>query len=166
MDIRFNKHDVYYGLFIYAAGDTIAALILGQFMWTRLAGMMCLGATVYALEIPTWFRWIDRHTKSKSHGLNRILIRTGLALLYFNPLWIARHLLFIAVFSAEWHALEPALLQTALFAWLVNIPLSITGNAIIQGVLPLRWRFIGSATFSALMAVYYAFSGVWFHAGS
>jgi len=147
---------------IYAAGDTVAALILGQFGWLRLAGMMLVGATVYAVEIPAYFRWIDRRTAEMPRGLRFALARTALAMLYFNPLWIARHLLFIAVFSANWPVIRPALLMTALLSWLVNIPISFAGNAVIQVVLPLRWRFAASATFSGLMAVYYALSGVWF----
>ena len=162
----FIKPAVFYGLTIYALGDSVAALLLGNFQWIRAAGIMAVGASVYASEIPAWFRWIDRRTEIMDPEFKRILIRTGLALLYFNPIWIARHLLFIHLFSHGFDGLSFGILQTALLSWLVNIPLSIIGNAVIQGLLPLKWRFAGSAAFSALMAVYYALSGVWFHAGS
>ncbi|HHQ49503.1 MAG TPA: hypothetical protein ENK19_11555 [Acidobacteria bacterium] len=164
MRIPLTRRDALQGLLIYASGDTVAALILGQFSWRRLLGMMLVGATVYAVEIPAYFRWIDRRTEHMSRGLRLAAARTGLALLYFNPLWIARHLAFIAFFNAGLGAVRPTLLHTALLSWLVNIPLSIVGNAVIQVGLPLRWRFAGSATFSGLMAVYYALSGVWFGA--
>lgn len=164
LQLIFTKQTIFYGLTIYALGDSIAALILGKFMWTRAAGIMAVGASVYAWEIPAWFRWIDNRTGSMKSGWKRILARTGLALLYFNPLWIARHLLFIHLFSRGFEGLSFGILHTALLSWLVNIPISIIGNMIIQGVLPLKWRFASSATFSALMAVYYALSGVWFHA--
>ena len=162
MRLRLERRDVLNGAVIYAAGDTVAALILGQFSPTRLAGMMLVGATVYALEVPNYFRWIDRRTEHMPRGARFAAARTGLALLYFNPLWIARHLLFIAVFSGKWHTVGWGLLHTAFLSWLFNIPLSAVGNLVIQVALPFRWRFVGSAVFSGLMAVYYALSGVWF----
>lgn len=164
MRVPINRNDALHGLVIYAAGDTVAALIQGRFLWWRLLGMMLVGGTVYALEIPAYFRWIDRRTAPVHHRGKRAVARTALAMLYFNPLWIARHLLFIAVFSADWDTLQLSLLRTATLSWIVNIPLSLIGNLVIQVVLPLSWRFVGSATFSGLMAVYYALSGVWFHA--
>ncbi|NOZ95892.1 MAG: hypothetical protein GXP47_14305 [Acidobacteria bacterium] len=165
MKLRLERRDVLNGALIYAAGDTVAAAILGQLSATRLAGMMLVGATVYAFEIPNYFRWIDRRTEGMPRGWRFAAARTGLALLYFNPLWIARHLLFIAVFSGRWETAGWGLLHTALLSWLFNIPLSAIGNYIIQVWLSFRWRFVGSAVFSGLMAVYYALSGVWFHAG-
>ena len=152
------------GAVIYAAGDSIAALILGQFSLLRMAGMMLIGATLYAAEIPAYFRWIDRRTRDIPKGMRYAAARTFLALLYFNPLWIARHLLFIAVFSGRVNSIDIGLLQAAFMSWLVNIPLSTIGNAVIQLKLPLKWRFAGSALFSGLMAVYYAITGVYFHA--
>lgn len=159
----FNQKECLTGLLIYAAGDTCACLILQQFMWMRLAGMMLLGATLYAWEIPAWFSWIDRRTVYFSRGIRLVVTRTFWALVYFNPLWIARHLAFIAVFSRQFETLHLSLFQTAALSWLVNIPISIIGNAVVQGVMPLKWRFVGSATFSGLLAVYYALSGIWFH---
>lgn len=166
MKLRLDRRDVANGALIYAAGDTVAALILGQFSPGRLLGMMLVGATIYAWEIPNYFRWIDHRTEGMPRGMRFALARTGLALLYFNPLWIARHLLFIAIFSGRWSTVHWGLLHTALLSWLFNIPLSAVGNAVIQVALPFRWRFVGSAVFSGLMAVYYALSGVWFRAGS
>jgi len=162
--LRLERRDVLNGAVIYAAGDTVAAAILGQLSVTRLLGMMLVGATVYALEIPNYFRWIDRRSEGMPRGLRFAAARTGLALLYFNPLWIARHLLFIAFFSGRWHTIGWGLLHTAFLSWLFNVPLSAIGNAVIQVALPFRWRFVGSAIFSGLMAVYYALSGVWFGA--
>lgn len=164
MKIRLKPRDHLSGVVIYPAGDAVAALILGEFTWVRLLGMMAVGVTFYALEIPAWFRWIDRRTLDVSGNPKRILLRTGLALLYFNPLWIARHLVFITLLSGGCSTLGFGIFRIALLSWLVNVPIAIVGNAIIQGVLPLRWRFTGSATFSALLAVYYALSRVWFHA--
>jgi len=149
------------GLLIYASGDTVAAFLLGQFTWGRLIGIMLVGATFYALEIPNYFRWIDRRTANRSPW-HAAMERTGLALLYFNPLWIARHLLFIALFSGRCENIRWHLLLIATRSFLVNIPISFSANFIIQNRVKLKWRFVASAVFSALMAIYYALSEVIF----
>lgn len=156
-----NRRDVWTGLLVYAAGDSVAALASGQFQWSRLAGMMALGATLYAWEVPACFRWIDRRVPAGLAPVPRALGRTALAVLYFNPLWISRHLLFILLFSGRLEEVGWSLLRTGAFSWLANIPLSVIGNYVIQVRLPLRWRFFGSAIFSALMAIYYALCGVY-----
>jgi hypothetical protein len=146
---------------IYAAGDAVAALILSQFSVPRLLGMMLVGATVYALEIPNWFAWIDR-TVTATDPLRRAAARTGLAMLYFNPLWISRHLLFVALASGDLAAVSPDLLRVGAVSWLAGVPLSIAGNYVIQVRLPLKHRFAGSAIFSGLLAIYYSLSAVLF----
>ena len=88
--------------------------------------------------------------------------RTALAWAYFNPLWIARHLVFVKIFSGAWSDVSWALLTTASYSFLGSIPISLVGNFIIQNRLPERHRFLGSAIFSGLTAVYYALSAVWF----
>jgi hypothetical protein len=163
MRIRINRQNIRNGAIIYAAGDTVAALILGQFSPLRTLGIMLIGATIYAFEIPTCFHYIDQYTKHMEIRLHHAISRTLLAFLYFNPLWIARHLLFITILNGDRSSINSGLLKAALLSWLVNIPISLTGNAIIQLKLPLRRRFVGSAIFSGLMAIYYALSGVWFN---
>ena len=149
------------GLIIYGAGDAFAALILGEFSTGRLIGMAALGASLYALEIPNWFRYIDRRVPLTA-SWRSVILRTGLALLYFNPLWIARHLLFIALFSGDSRLIGWSLITTGLWSFLVNIPVTILANYWIQVRVSGKQRFTASALFSAGMAVYYAFSGVWF----
>ncbi len=156
MTFQYERRDIISGIIIYAAGDTVAALLLDEFVVWRLLGVMALGGTVYAFEIPNYFNWIDRRTAAAPSDLARAWGRTGLALLYFNPLWIARHLLFLSLFSGQWDAVGWGLLKTGALSWLINIPLSALGNYIIQVKLPLRRRFLGSAIFSGLMAIYYA----------
>lgn len=119
--------------------------------------MMLVGATVYAFEIPNYFDWIVEKTQYIK-GLKATLTKTGLAILYFNPLWIARHLLFIKLFSSQYEAIGFNLLEIALWSFLVNIPISFVANYIIQNRFKLKWRFLGSALFSAVMAIYYALS--------
>lgn len=130
-------------------------------MWSRLIGMVLIGATLYAFEIPNYFKWIDQKTK-KMQGITLTLSKTLLAIVYFNPLWIARHLFFIKVFSGNFSAINTHLLEIAMWSFLVNIPISFLANFLIQNKVQLKWRFLASAIFSALMAIYYALSEVIF----
>jgi hypothetical protein len=119
--------------------------------------MILIGATIYAYEIPNYFAWIDTKTK-KIIGLKKPLTKTLLAIAYFNPIWIWRHLLFIKLFSGNLNQINLNLLQIALLSFVVNIPISFIANFIIQNKIKLSWRFLASAIFSALMAIYYALS--------
>ena len=119
--------------------------------------MILVGATIYAFEIPNYFTWIDKKTKQLS-GIKKTLTKTSLAVAYFNPLWIFRHLAFIKLFSGNIYDINSNLLQIALLSFLVNIPISFIANFIIQNSIKLDWRFIASAIFSSIMAIYYALS--------
>lgn len=142
---------------IYSAGDSIAAFLLDEFSVYRFLGMVLIGATVYAFEIPNYFAWIDRRTVSL-FGIQKTLAKTGLAILYFNPIWIFRHLAFIKIFSGDYLQIDSNLLLIAFWSFLVNIPISFIANFLIQNKVKLDWRFLASAIFSALMAIYYALS--------
>jgi hypothetical protein len=144
------------GFTIYAIGDTIAALLLREFMWTRLAGIMLVGGVLYAWEIPTYFRWIDRRITGK-------WARATVAMLYFNPVWIARHIAFIQLFSGRFDRLAWGLLRTGTWSFVCNLPVSLAGNYLIQNRIPARHRFLCSAIFSTLLAIYYAASARWFN---
>ncbi len=139
--------DILTGLTLYAAGDTIASIILGEFQLSRMFGMMLVGGGLYALEIPAYFRWID------SIGA-RPLTRGLFAAAYFNPLWIARHLMFIRIFSGK--PIDWDLLSIGVTSFIYAAPVTLLANFLIQGVIPLRGRFFASASFSVTMAVYYA----------
>ncbi|WP_055442590.1 hypothetical protein [Lacinutrix himadriensis] len=155
--LHYKKQNILKGALIYSAGDTIAALLLHEFSWYRLLGMMFIGATFYAFEIPNYFDWIVKKTQFLK-GIKATLTKTLLAIAYFNPLWIARHLLFIKLFSGKFEAIGFNLLEIAFWSFLVNIPFSFIANYIIQNRFKLKWRFMGSAVFSAIMAIYYALS--------
>jgi len=159
--MTYSKNSILRGAIIYASGDTIAALILNEFTLIRLLGMVFIGATVYAFEIPNYFAWIEKRTKNLT-GLKLQVYKTSLAILYFNPLWISRHLFFIMLFSNQIGELSWSLIRIGSLSFLVNIPLSIIANYVIQNKIRLRWRFLSSAVFSALMAIYYALSVVFF----
>ncbi|MGJ8744878.1 hypothetical protein [Polaribacter sp.] len=156
-NLQFTKQNILKGALIYSAGDTIAALLLQEFSIYRVLGMMCVGATVYAFEIPNYFSWIE-HKTAKLSGIKKTISKTSLAILYFNPLWIFRHLAFIKLFSGNYEVINSSLLQIALVSFLVNIPISYIANYTIQNNIKLDWRFIASAIFSAIMAIYYAAS--------
>ncbi len=126
-----------------------------------MLGMMFIGGTVYAFEIPNWFRWIDSKT-GRINGLKGSFSRTGLAILYFNPLWIARHLLFIQILQGSWSNINWNLLRLGIFAFMANVPVAFIANYVIQNRVSLKWRFFASAAFSSLMAIYYAMSQVIF----
>ena len=123
--------------------------------------MMLVGTTVYAFEIPNYFDWIVKKTENLQ-GLKATLTKTGLAMLYFNPLWIARHLLFIKLFSGQFETIGWTLLEIAFWSFLANILISFVANYIIQNRIKLKWRFFASAIFSAIMAIYYALSETFF----
>lgn len=159
--MEYKKSNIIRGGLIYLAGDTTAALIADEFSWERLLGILLIGCTLYAFEIPNYFNWIDKKV-GKASGFASSMKRTGLAILYFNPLWIARHLFFIKLFSGQTDQLSLGLLEIGLKSFAVNIPISIIANYLIQNKVKLSWRFLASALFSALMAIYYALSAVWF----
>ncbi|MCD2257754.1 hypothetical protein [Psychroserpens luteolus] len=119
--------------------------------------MLLIGATFYAFEIPNYFDWIVKKTHHLK-GIKATLTKTGLAILYFNPLWIARHLLFIKLFSGQFEAIGWPLLEIAFWSFAANILISFVANYLIQNRFKLKWRFLASALFSALMAIYYALS--------
>ena len=156
-NLEYSKSNILRGALIYSAGDTIASVLLDEFTLYRLLGMMFLGATVYAFEIPNYFQWIVKKTQHLT-GNKLTFTKTGLAIAYFNPIWIWRHLLFIKIFSGNFEQIDLNLLFIAGLSFLVNIPISFIANYIIQNKIHLRWRFLSSAIFSAIMAIYYALS--------
>ncbi len=160
--LKYTKANILRGAIIYSSGDLIASLLLDEFSIYRLLGMMLVAATLYALEIPNYFAWIENKTIDLT-GTKKTLIKTVLALLYFNPLWIARHLLFIKLFSGNFNQIDLNLLEIAGLSFLANIPISFIANYLIQNKINLNWRFFASAIFSALMAIYYALSEVIFN---
>ena len=143
------------------SGDSIAALITGEFSLVRSFGIFIIGATVYAYEIPRYFRWIEKKML-EYYGRGKLWVKTVMALLYFNPIWISRHLLFVYLVSGKFDEISFGLLWVGLISFTVNIPLSILANYLIQNTINLRYRFIASAIFSGLMAIYYSMSSVWF----
>lgn len=150
------------GFLIYAAGDTAAALLLHQFSWLRLLGMALVGGLLYSTEVPAYFRWLDARVPVRPDGSQlRKTSRAALTLLYFNPLWIARHYVFLGVFGGTAETLSLALLPVAGRSFLLNAPVSLAANYYIQNRITTGRRFMASAVFSGVMAVSYALSAAW-----
>jgi len=151
------------GLIIYPLGDGIAQLILGEINYWRIGILAIAGCFLYSFEIGKWFGYIDKKFKNP-------FLKTCLAVAYFNPLWIARHFLFIEL------AIHPQLFTNindfkqlllnviglGTRSFIGAILISLPANYLIQNKAPLKNRFLLSATFSALMGIYYAMSKVWF----
>jgi len=173
------------GFIVYSIGDLVAQIILHDISLIRTLGLAFIGSTLYAIEIPIWFRIIETSrfhfknsnlknnfffTKSKNTEYKFSAIsKMSLAVLYFNPLWIARHMFFIQLFlfiekGGSFNIIDTfsTMLPIATMSFLTNIIVVIAGNYIIQNKLNLKFRFIGSAIFSALLAIYYAVSIVLF----
>lgn len=179
--------DVLVGWLVYPAGDLLGQLITGHISPLRIVVMALAGGLIYRYEVPWWFRQLDRHEFEAStiarwkflrHFVRDVasdrhlnwLGRTVGAILYFNPLWIARHLLFIrlAVSNFSLSVFTPllaslgAMVITASKSFAVNLPISFAGNYVIQMRIPLRWRFLGSSIFSGILATAYALANRFF----
>jgi len=62
-------------------------LLTGEFQVSRLVGMMLLGGSLYAVEIPWYFAWIERHFERQGfvNGLKRALTAQAFLILYGLP---------------------------------------------------------------------------------
>ncbi|HMQ07219.1 MAG TPA: hypothetical protein PKC30_07955 [Saprospiraceae bacterium] len=149
------------GGIIYMSGDTVAAWISNEVSIVRLLGIFLVGSSIYAWEIQSYFQWIEGKTSDQNIRF-RALKKALMAMIYFNPIWISRHLLFVFLFSGKAYHISWYLLQSGLIAFIVNIPISVVANYLIQNVIILRYRFWVSAVFSGIMAIYYSMSSIWF----
>ncbi len=161
MAFEFKLTNSIRGGLIYLAGDSVAALLSNELDWLRAAGILFIGATLYAFEIPNYFNWIDKKMKGKT-GFKSSMTRAVLSMAHFNPLWIARHILFIKLFSLQFEQIGWGLIWVGTISFVVNIPISLGANYFIQNKVSLENRFMASAIFSGIMAVYYSLSMNWF----
>ncbi|MDF1582703.1 MAG: hypothetical protein RQ733_04845 [Methyloprofundus sp.] len=158
--MRITWKNAWMGGIVYATGDAFATLLTDEFLYQRLVGMLLLGGTLYAWEIPTYFHYLDRCIQGKSllSSLKRMLCSA----LFFNPLWIARHLIFIECFAGKWQTIDIDILLIAIHSFVYALPVALLVNYMIQNKTPLGWRYVASSVFSAFMAVYFALSEVLF----
>ncbi len=163
---------------IFALGDLIAQITNHDISLTRVLGIFLIASTLYALELDNYFKFLA-NWKSPKPFLSTLLWdslgegyklnwlgRTIGAILFFNPLWIARHFLFIDLFRDNFRGLIScihlncpvdllSLLNTSTKSFILGIPLAFIGNYVVQVKVPLKYRFIGSSILSLLFAIYY-----------
>lgn len=174
------------GWILYPLGDFIGQCLLGTPSFERTVVIALMGGIIYRFEVPRWFAFLDKirasekrakafpfnlflKQEAEENGKHRLnwLGRTAGAMSYFNPLWIARHVFIIYVtthhLSIEMESSKVVMhfVGLGLKSFIVNLPISIIGNYIIQERLPLTYRFAGSATLSGIFAISYALE-YWF----
>ncbi len=152
--------NAFYGGLTYCLGDTIATILSDTLYYPRIFGMLLLGATLYAIEIPAYFRWLNRYFNQP--GKLNAFKRMFMAAAFFNPLWIARHLVFIKLLSGQSQSISLDILSVASLSFIYCLPVALPVNFMIQNAIPLSWRFIASSIFSAFMVIYFAMSEVLF----
>lgn len=170
------------GWLLYPLGDLIGQLLLEKFEIERILVLTFVGGLLYRIEIPAYFKLLSGISFSgeqlQNFGVLKYVTQAGAddrfilnwlgrtlgAIAYFNPLWIARHVFFIYLATHSFHfsdvsqamAVVVDCMQVGLKSFVVNLPMSVIGNFIIQTKLSVKHRFFGSATLSALMAISYA----------
>ena len=155
----FKQSESIKGALTFGVFDTIAALILGEFSWLRMVGMSLIGASIYAIEIPSFFAWIQGKSQSMS-AVKGNWYKTFMTVAYFNPLWIARHMCFIYLLNQQ--TITWGVMGAAWQSFLYGMPVSIVANYLIQNHTPMQHRFLVSSLFSGCMAIFYAVSAVIF----
>jgi len=166
------------GWLVYPLGDLIGQLIGGNLNIARIVAIALAGGIIYRREIPAWFAFLVRFKVSPSTARRfpfmRLILkddadglklnwlgRTLGATIYFNPLWMARHMMIIMLATHSWvtfnwaQALADALVL-GVKAYVCNLPMTLVGNYIIQERLPFKYRLAGSSLLSALVSIVYA----------
>jgi hypothetical protein len=143
---------------VYCLGDFIATFLLDDISLFRSIGIFCLGGILYNVEISLYFKWIE---KTRLNLKWRKVTKSLLAAVFFNPVWIFRHFVFIKLFTFSLVDITFTLFITSVYSFVVNTPISLVGNYIIQNVITEKERFVASAIMSGLMAVSYALTEVY-----
>ena len=123
-------------------------------------GILFLGGLIYALEIPNYLKWLNKKFSEDRFSIK--FLSAVLFTLYFNPLWIARHLLVLNVFKGNFNQVNLNLLKIGLDSFIYSFFFTLPVNYIIINKIPFKWKFTVTAVFSSSMAIYYAVSEVIF----
>ncbi|MBI1270751.1 hypothetical protein GC174_09990 [bacterium] len=178
------------GWVLYPLGDLFGQIIMDDVNPVRYIAVMIAGGIIYRFEIPRWFHLLDSFrlssdTENRYPFFKKLVHEddTGLrfnwlgktlgAALYFNPLWIARHLFLIKVATLvgpdmHWYAgvdfvaIIIASLKSGTVSFFTNLPIALTGNYLIQERMNLRYRFVGSAALTTVLNAKYAIEFVIF----
>lgn len=160
------------GWTIYALGDLVAQIITGDIELRRMVVLAFAGGMIYRFEVPWWFEELDSFEAGplwrerfrfffNDDGSLNALGRTLGSMLYFNPLWIARHMLFIRLAVdpqsvAHFGRTLAEVLALGAKSFIVNLPISLIGTYNVQMHVPLSWRFVAGSGLSAVLAIAYA----------
>jgi hypothetical protein len=123
-------------------------------------GILFLGGLIYALEIPNYLKWLNKKFSENRFSIK--FLSAVLFTLYFNPLWIARHLLVLNIFKGNFNQVNWNLLKIGLDSFIYSFFFTLPVNYIIINKIPFKWKFAATAVFSSSMAIYYALSEVIF----
>jgi hypothetical protein len=123
-------------------------------------GILFLGGLVYAFEIPNYIKWLNK--KYYKDDVYTKILSSVLFTLYFNPLWIARHLLVLNLFKGNFGQINWDLLRIGWDSFIYSFFFTLPINYIIINKIPAKWKFGITAVFSSSMAVFYALSEVIF----
>jgi hypothetical protein len=181
---RIQFRNILEGFLVYGLGDLVAQIILGRPSIIRTLGVGFIGGSVYALEVPLWFRLIEGtfcHASDKIRACQMFTEpnnenicyldykgRTLMAMSYFNPIWITRHMFFLSLLNAiSFGTLFSSpfrvflhLIPVASKSFLISIPITVIGNYIVQNRISMRFRLIASAILSAICVFWFALSKV------
>jgi len=163
-------------ILLFPIGDLIAQTILGEFNFYRLIAIMALAVCFYQWETPMFFKFLDKY--KTNWNLQKFIFlkplfteenklswsgRTFGALLFFNPIWVARHIYVISLgekhfnFVISIHDIISSL-SIGTKSFIATLPIALIGNYIVQAKLPLKHRFLGSVILTSVFAIVYALS--------
>ncbi len=179
--IKITRIDKLSGMIIYPMSDLIAQVILGDVSWLRIIFVTLLGRFVYAIEIPKWFGFLSCwHKSSPPKGISlkfwvkigkhyyfNWLTKTLGATLWFNPFWIARHMIVLELANiiagkTNFFSFLSESIYLGSISFVGQFPIAMIVNYIIICRLSDKSRFIWSSIFSGLLAIYYAIGRVYF----
>jgi hypothetical protein len=125
-----------------------------------LFGILFLGGFIYSLEIPNYLIWL--RNKFYQNNFYAKILSALLFTLYFNPLWIARHLLILNLFQGNFNQINWNLLRIGFSSFVYSFFFTLPVNYLIINQIQKKWKFAATAVFSSSMAVFYALSEVIF----
>lgn len=181
LSIKISNTDKISGWIIYPIGDLIAQLVLGDVSLLRLLIIALVGRYVYAIETPKWFGFLATWKRAlKPTGIAKFfwekqkdgfyfswLSKTLGSTFWFNPLWIARHMLVLELANiitgtSSFFKFLPQALHLGSISFVMQFPVAIVVNYIIICRLDAKSRFIWASIFSGTLSIYYAVVRVYF----
>ena len=183
LSISVTKLDKISGWLLYPISDLIAQLIIGDVSLLRIFIVAVVGRYVYAIETPKWFGFLATWARLNTpQGLSRFfwsksetestyqfnwLSKTLGTTFWFNPLWIARHMIILELANiltgkTGFISFLPQALYLGSVSFLMQLPVTLVVNYIIICHLTERTRFFWASVFSGTLSIYYAVMKVYF----